>query len=123
MLNLNSMLLFSENPQSLVDFYAKILEKEPDWKGEVGEFAGFQIGACHLVIGPHDKVTGKSQNPERIIFNFESEDVSGEFERIKGLGVEVIQEPYHPEEAKEMWLATFADPDGNYFQLASPMKM
>ncbi len=46
----------------------------------------------------------------------------GEFERIKGLGAEVSHEPYQPAgEDMEMWLATFADPDGNLFQIASPM--
>jgi hypothetical protein len=32
------------------------------------------------------------------------------------------REPYQPGPAGgEMWLGTLADPDGNYFQLASPM--
>jgi predicted enzyme related to lactoylglutathione lyase len=47
--------------------------------------------------------------------------VKGEFDRIKGLGAAVQQEPYQPGGAEEMWIATFEDPDGNYFQLASPM--
>jgi predicted enzyme related to lactoylglutathione lyase len=29
----------------------------------------------------------------------------------------VVKEPY---ELQGMWIATFADPDGNYFQLTSP---
>jgi hypothetical protein len=34
----------------------------------------------------------------------------------------VIQEPYHPgDDESEMWIATFSDPDSNYFQLVSPM--
>ena len=49
-------------------------------------------------------------------------DVKGEFDRIQGLGATVKQEPYQPGGgAEELWLATFEDPDGNYFQLASPM--
>ena len=45
-----------------------------------------------------------------------------EFERIKGLGVTVQQEPYQPGGgAEDLWLATFEDSDGNYFQIASPM--
>ena len=67
------------------------------------------------------EVKGKNASPGRIILNFETADVKGEFERIKGLGVKVQQKPYHPGESPEMWLATFEDPDGNYFQLASPM--
>jgi len=121
MLNLNSILLFSENPSKLVEFYTKILGKEPGWSG--GDFTGFDAGSCFITIGPHDKVKGKSQTPERIMFNFETDDVKGDFERIKELGAKVIADPYHPSEEGEMWIATFADPDGNYFQLVTPMNM
>ncbi len=120
MLNLNSLLLFSENPSELGAFYEKVFQKEPDWKD--GGYSGFQAGACHFMVGPHDKVVGKNQNPERVMVNFETEDVAGEFDRIKELGATVIAEPYHPDEEPEGWIATLADPDGNYFQLMSPMK-
>lgn len=120
MLNLNSILVFSENPSALVDFYKKVLESEPEWSG--GDFHGFKAGVGYLIIGPHDKVHGKNSSPERIIFNFETTEVAGEFERIKGLGATAIKEPYHPSEEEKMWLATLADPDGNYFQLATPME-
>ena len=40
---------------------------------------------------------------------------------MKGAGATVVAEPYRPDENSEMWIATFADPDGNYFQLASVM--
>jgi predicted enzyme related to lactoylglutathione lyase len=56
------------------------------------------------------------------MFNFETNDVQGEFKRMKGLGAKVIAEPYHPADDQDMWIATLADPDGNYFQLISPMK-
>lgn len=120
MLNLNSILLFSENPKQLVEFYKKIFQKDPSWSG--GDFVGFEVGSTHFVIGHHDKVHGKNKNPERMMFNLETNDVQSEFERIKGVGAKVIQEPYHPMEAKEMWVTTFEDPDRNYFQLISPMK-
>ena len=48
-------------------------------------------------------------------------DVQAEYERLRGLGVGVYKEPYRPAEAADLWLATLEDPDGNYFQLASPM--
>ena len=78
------------------------------------------VGSGAVTIGPHDKVHGKSQNPERILINFETKDVEGEFKRIKELGAKVIAEPYHPGEDPSGMLATFEDPDGNYFQLATP---
>lgn len=120
MLNFNNILLFSENPTVLVDFYKKVFESEPVWSG--GNFTGFQIGDGYITIGPHDKVKGKSMNPERIIINFETEDVKKEFDRIMALGAQVIAEPYQPMEAPDMWIATFADPDNNYFQIGTPMK-
>ena len=47
--------------------------------------------------------------------------MQAEYERLRGLGVGVYKEPYRPAEAADLWLATLEDPDGNYFQLASPM--
>lgn len=121
MLNFNSIIVFSQNPISLVEFYKKVFKKEPDWTG--GDFTGFQVGSGFITFGPHDKVHGKNQNPERIMFNFETEDVKGEFERIKGLGAISVAEPYTPGEDSNMTLATLSDPDGNFFQLMTPMKM
>ncbi len=118
MLNLTTVMVNSENPKALTDFYTKILGK-PEWEG--GEFVGWKAGGSYLMVGPHDQVKGENQEPGRIIFNFETNDVKGEFDRIKGLGAKVQQEPYSPGEDPKMTLATFADPDGNYFQLASPM--
>ncbi len=120
MLNLDSVLVFSENAKALVEFYKKVTGQEVAWTG--GEFSALKVGVSYLIFGPHDKVKGKSSNPERIIVNFSTSDVKEEFERIKGLGATVVAEPYHPGEEVSMWLATFADPDGNYFQIGSEMK-
>jgi predicted enzyme related to lactoylglutathione lyase len=46
--------------------------------------------------------------------------VQGDFQRLKAAGATVVQEPYQPDEDPEGWIATFADPDDNYFQLVSP---
>lgn len=118
MLNFNSVLLTSENPKALVEFYQKVFDKKPDM--EDGDFGGFLVGSAFLTIGPHDKVKGKAKDPERLMINFETKDVKGEFERIKELGTTVVAKPY--EMGEGMWIATFADPDGNYFQLISPWK-
>ncbi len=120
MLNLNSFLLSSENPQELADFYQNIFQVEPNWNE--GGYTGFQIGSCAIAIGPHDKVKGKNPNPERIILNLETKNFEEDFKRIKELGVKVIAEPYNPGEAEGMTICTFEDPDGNYFQLATPFE-
>lgn len=120
MLDFNSVLLFSEHPEKLAEFYKKVFNVDKGW--EEGGYSGFQVGSGWVTIGPHDKVKGKNKNPERLLLNFETADVTGEFTRIKGYGAKVVAEPYHPGEEPSMLIATFEDPDGNYFQLMSPMK-
>jgi predicted enzyme related to lactoylglutathione lyase len=117
-MNLNSILIGSEDPQRLADYYTKLFGK-PGW--DEGGYTGWQIGTGGITIGPHDQVTGKNVHPGRVIWNIESADVKGDFERLNAAGAMVIREPYRPDEALEMWIATFSDPDDNYFQLVSPM--
>jgi predicted enzyme related to lactoylglutathione lyase len=120
MLNLSTVMISSEDPEALSGFYTKVLG-EPAWND--GGYIGWQAGNGMLMIGPHSAVKGKNEMPGRIILNFETPDVKKEFARIKGLGATVEAEPYQPGggTGEEMWLATFEDPDGNFFQLASPM--
>lgn len=120
MMNFNSILLSSENPGKLIAFYADVFGMKSEW-GE-DEWGGFRVGDGYIIIGPHDRITGKSKEPERFMFNLETDDVGKEFERIKALGAEVIADPYEPIQEEGMTIATFVDPDGNYFQLTTPMK-
>ena len=117
-MNLNSILLGSEDPSRLKDYYARLFG-EPGWEG--GDFSGWQIGSGWMAVGPHDQVKGKNPQPGRVIWNIETADVRGDFERLKAAGATVVQEPYQPGEEPDGWIATFSDPDDNYFQLISPM--
>ncbi len=122
-LNLNNIMLGSEDSKRLADFYARVLgAPNPDWSDEANGWFGFQAGDGSLAIGPHSDVKGRNQQPGRIMLNFSTSDVNGEFQRIKALGAEVVAEPYEPG-GGGMLLCTFADPDGNYFQLVSPISM
>src|SRR5438067_94533 len=94
MLSFNSVLVFSENPKKLAEFYKNVFEKDAEWAE--GEYAGWNVGSGHIIVGPHSKVKRKSKNPERIIINFETKEVEKEFKRIKELGAKVVAEPYHP---------------------------
>ena len=118
-MNLNSILIGSDNPQRLADFYTKLFG-EPAWSE--GGYIGWMIGSGSVTVGPHDQVSGKSSQPGRIIWNIETPDVKGDFDRFKAAGAEVIAEPYGTSDSPdEGQIATFADPDGNYFQLMAPM--
>jgi predicted enzyme related to lactoylglutathione lyase len=116
-MNFNSILIGSENPQALVDYYKKLFG-EPNWSD--GGYTGWLIGSGSVTMGPHDQVKGKSAHPGRIIWNIESPDVRGDFDRFRAAGAIVVREPYGFE-GEEGLIATFADPDDNYFQLMSPM--
>lgn len=123
MLKFNSLIIFSESPKPLAAFYQKVFQVEPVWND--GGYTTWKVGEGVITVGPHSEVHGKSNNPERLMFFLETKDVKGEFERIKELGATVIKEPYHmdgdPDEGG--LIATFADPDNNYFQLATPMEL
>lgn len=115
MLNLNSIMIGSMQPDVLAKFYEKVFDKSTDM--QEGTWYGWQVGNVFFSVGEHSKAKGTSKNPERIIFNFETKEVKKEFDRIKKLGATVVKEPY---EMGGGLIATFADPDGNYFQLMSP---
>jgi predicted enzyme related to lactoylglutathione lyase len=117
-MNMNGILIGSENPERLATYYTGLFG-EPGWQG--GDFHGWQLGTGWMTVGPHDQVRGRNAHPGRLIWNLETPDVQGEFERLKAAGATVIQEPYQPGEAPDGWIATFTDPDDNYFQLVSPM--
>jgi predicted enzyme related to lactoylglutathione lyase len=120
-LNLSSIMLGSGDSKKLADFYAGVLgAPNPDWSDEASGWFGFHAGDGGLAIGPHSDVKGRSEQPGRIMLNFSTPDVKGEFDRIKALGAEVVAEPYEPGGGAGMLMCTFADPDGNYFQLATP---
>ncbi len=66
----------------------------------------------------HSDMGGSAKDPGRVMFNLEASQVKEEFERITAAGARAIREPYQMDEG---WIATLADPDGNYFQLVTPM--
>jgi predicted enzyme related to lactoylglutathione lyase len=99
----------------MAEFYEKVFERKADMID--GGWYGWQVGKGFLTIGEHSEITGGAKEPQRLIMNLETTEVKEEFERLKGLGVAVIKEPYGEGES---WIATLADPDGNYFQLMSP---
>ena len=120
-MKLSGILIGSDNPQRLVEFYKRVLG-EPGW--DEAPYTGWMVGSGTVMVGPHDEVHGANREPGRVNWNFEAEDVGAEFERIRATGATVVREPYNPmgpDATQDFFLATFADPDGNYFQLMSPM--
>ena len=117
-MNFNSILIGSGDPQRLVDYYARLFG---DPTMSEGGYTGWQLGSGWVTIGPHDQVSGQNPQPGRLLWNIESADVRGDFDRFVAAGAIVVREPYGMGDEDSGLIATFADPDDNYFQLMSPM--
>ena len=118
-MKLSGIMLNSEDPKNLSNFYTKILGK-PDW--EMNEMYGYGKSGNNILIMGHSEVKGTNKDAARIMLSFAVEDTKAEFDKIKSAGAKVIAEPYQPDKNgnSKVWLATLADPDGNYIQLSTP---
>ena len=117
-MDFNSILIGSEDPDRLVAYYTALFG-DPTFTD--GQYSGWQLGVGFMTVGPHSEVKGKSVHPGRVIWNLETTDVQGDFDRLKAAGGIVVAEPYGFGEETPGSIATFADPDDNYFQLMTPM--
>lgn len=118
MLNLNSVMIGTKQAKELVAFYEQVFGKPADMVDAENGFHGWQAGSAYFSILEHSEMGGNTKDPGRVMLNFETSQVKEEYERIKAIGGAVIHEPY---EMGGGWIATLADPDGNYFQLITPM--
>jgi predicted enzyme related to lactoylglutathione lyase len=119
-MDFNSILIGTDNKDAMVEYYTKVLG-EPTYTDE--SYAGWHLGSGWVNIGAHSEVHGRNAAPGRLIWNIETTDVQGEFDRMKAAGATVVAEPYGFEGYPDSKIATFEDPDGNYFQLTTPMEM
>jgi predicted enzyme related to lactoylglutathione lyase len=119
MLNLNSFMIGTKQPEVLAAFYEKVLEMPASMSDREQGYWMWQLGNIYFTVLDHSEMGGKAKDPGRMMFNLETSQVKEEFKRIKALGAVVIREPY---ELQGGWIATLADPDGNYFQLMTPFE-
>jgi predicted enzyme related to lactoylglutathione lyase len=118
-MNFNGILIGSDNADRLAEYYTRLFGT-PGWTD--GGYTGWLIGSGGVTVGAHSEVSGTNAQPGRIIWNIETPDVRGEFERLRAAGAIVVKEPYGFDGMPDdVLVATLADPDGNYFQLVSPM--
>ena len=118
-MNFNSILIGSEDPDRLVEYYTRMFGA-PAMSD--GGYTGWLIGSGFVSVGAHSEVHGQNSAPGRLIWNIETADVRTEFDRMAAAGAIVVREPYGFEGYPDALIATLADPDGNYFQLMSPME-
>ncbi len=119
--NIESIILFSENAQNLAKFYQEkvgLLLSDEAVMGGGGEESNiyfFNFGGITLSIVENPEVSGKNREPQRIIFNLETDDIEKEVKNLDSKGVKRVKDIYHLQEYG--YIATFEDLDGNYFQV------
>ena len=119
-MNLNSILLGTGDAPTMVEYYTRILGQPV--MSDAG-YTSWAVGTGGLTIGAHSEVHGKNDQPGRLIWNIETDDVRGDFARMQAAGAMVVREPYSFEGIEGSWIATLTDPDGNYFQLVTPFDL
>lgn len=116
---IESILIGSEDAGKLAQFYKDVVGLKQSAEMEIGEEGEkgyeFTMEGTSLYITDHSEVKGKNQNPERVMFNLEVDDIEKEVKKLDEKGVKKQQDIYHVEGYG--LIATFIDPDGNFFQL------
>jgi predicted enzyme related to lactoylglutathione lyase len=117
---IDGILLSSPDAKKLSEFYRDKLGLKIGMEAEMGDGGdkvyGFGLtSGSDFVVMDHSKVKGKSMQPERYMINFEVDDIEADVKRLKEVKVKLVSDIYHIEEYGQV--ATFEDPDGNYFQL------
>ena len=109
------VILHSERPDQLVEFYRDVVGLTPRFEVTPGAFSASADAPFNLIVEPHSAVRGSAAEPERLMLNFVVDDARAEQQRLKSRGVPFIRDA--AEEPGVGLFATFADPDGNYCQL------
>ena len=65
-------------------------------------------------LGTHNEVHGRNADPARHMIGLTSDDLKGDWERLKAAGVEFVE---NPTDYGTVWIATLKDPEGNLVQL------
>lgn len=109
---------WSEDLNNLLPFYRDLLGLPV-----AIQIPGFvvlgKLGAATLALGTHSEVHGRNADPARHMVALETDDVDAEWKRLKGAGVEFIEDPT---DSGRLRIATFKDPEGNLVQLLQPIR-
>ena len=117
-LGIEAILIGSEDATKLAHFYRDKVGLKLTNEFVMGEDSNgfsFDIGRFSLNILDHSEIKGSAKEPARIMFNLEVKNIEEAVKKLKDAGVKKITDIYHVEEYG--YIATFADLDGNYFQI------
>lgn len=106
-MKIGEVCLLTNDVIQLANFYKKLFEIDNDSDDDIHQF----ILSEETTLTIYNDRKDRKSNYQNICLAFTVDDVDTEFERLKKLGIEVIDPPtIRPWGAKNM---TFNDPDGN----------
>ena len=105
--------IWSEDLNKLLPFYRDVLglTVRVETPGFV-VFGGPNTPA--LGLGTHSDVRGRNSDPARHMVGLTTDDVTTDWKRLKGAGVEFVEDP---KDYGNVRIATLKDPEGNLVQL------
>ena len=107
--------IWSEDVNNLLPFYRDVLGIKVAMESPEYVMLGADSpNTPTLGLATHSEVRGRNSDPARHMVAFNSDDLQGDWQRLKAAGVEFVQEPTS---YGELSIATLKDPDGNLVQL------
>jgi predicted enzyme related to lactoylglutathione lyase len=110
---LSGATIWSGDLNRLLPFYRDVLGLVV--RIQTPDFVVFgEAGAPSLALGTHSEVRGRNADPARHMVGLATDDVTGDWKRLKAAGVEFVEDP---KDYGNIWIATLKDPEGNLIQL------
>lgn len=107
--------VWSEDLNNLLPFYRDVLGLKVAWESPDFVVLGTdRPDGPAMALGTHSEVHGPNGDPARHMVAFDTDNIMADWERLKGVGVEFIQDPT---DDGILWVATLKDPEGNLIQL------
>jgi predicted enzyme related to lactoylglutathione lyase len=100
--------IWSEDLNNLLPFYRDVLGLAVSV-----QTPGFVV-LGGLGVGTHSEVRGRNTDPARHMVGLTTNDIAGDWKRLKDAGVEFIEDPT---DYGTLRIATLKDPEGNLVQL------
>lgn len=122
-MNLQSVRIITADIKRLVRFYEAIINLTAKWHTD--DFAEVTIGSCTLAIGSTKTLAffgGQIAEPassKSVIIEFRVENVDNDYNRIKDVSTDIVQEPTTMPWGNRSLL--FRDPDGNLINFFTPL--
>ncbi|MBM3218604.1 MAG: hypothetical protein FJZ38_07945 [Candidatus Rokubacteria bacterium] len=110
--------IWSEDINNLLPFSRDVLGFKVGVQSDGFVVLSEQGAPPWLALGTHSQVRGRNTDPARHMVSLTSDAVDSDWKRLKGAGVEFIE---NPTDYGTLRIATLKDPEGNLLQLLQPL--